>query len=108
MYRRKVSSKMPYSTTVSEKRPNIENNVQYYYQKGYANGYKRHKEHMDSEKNADVSYIYNVLIILLIFVILIVGIVLTYKAGAGSESNYKNDCLLRLTTIYEPGHCLDK
>jgi len=87
-----------------------ENNMhdnQYYYQKGYANGFKRYRESFDSQKNDEVTYIYTVLIIVVIFVLFIVFIVMTYGSHEGMRSNYKGDCLIDISTYYKPNDCLN-
>jgi hypothetical protein len=73
-----------------------ENNIhdnQYYYQKGYANGFKRYRESFDSQKDNELSYIYTVLTIIVIFIGMIGLIVMTYGSHEGMRSNYKDDCL---------------
>jgi hypothetical protein len=80
--------------------------IQSYYQKGYAHGYKRHKNHSDSQKAEDDEYIYNALIVISVFCILLVTIVFTYVKNAGGNSHYQGDCLLDLATSYQPRDCL--
>jgi len=78
-----------------------------YYQKGYADGYKRYKDYTDSQREEDSQYMYNVIIVIVIFCIFLIGIVLMYGKNAGINSKYEGDCLIDLATSYQPHHCLD-
>ena len=78
-----------------------------YYQKGYKDGYNRHKVHIDSQREEEISYMYNTMIVIIIFVVFIAIIVYTYGVNSGINSLYKGDCLLDIATTYQPHHCLD-
>lgn len=86
---------------------NIDRKMQLNYQRGYADGYRRHKQHLSAEIDHDILYMYNVVIVITIFIIFITIIILAYSPTAGIMSNYKNDCLLNIATTYQPKHCLD-
>lgn len=85
---------------------NSEHIIHSYYQKGYADGYKRHKDHSESQREEDYQYMYNVLIVIVIFGIFLVAIVYTYGKNAGINSHYQGDCLIDLATSYQPHDCL--
>lgn len=74
------------------------------YQRGYANGYKRHKQH---ETQKIYSYTSNVSIICLIFVLLILIALYLLGTKTGIDSNYKGNCLIDLTTVFRSEGCLD-
>lgn len=77
-----------------------------YYQKGYADGYKRHKDHSNSQREEDYEYMYNVLIVIIVFGIFMIAIVYAYSKNAGINSHYDGDCLLDIATSYQPRDCL--
>ena len=85
----------------------IDRKIQLNYQRGYADGYRRHKEHLSAQVDGEISYMYNVVVVIIIFVVFITIIILAYSPTAGIMSNYKNDCLLDIATTYLPKHCLD-
>ena len=80
--------------------------MQSYYQKGYAEGYKRHKNNADTRRKAEHEYMYNVLIVIFIFVIFIGGVICMYGKNAGINSRYEGDCLIDLATSYQSHDCL--
>ncbi len=80
--------------------------MQSYYQKGYAEGYKRHKNNADAQREAEHEYMYNVLIVIFVFVIFIVGVICMYGKNAGINSRYEGDCLIDLATSYQSRDCL--
>lgn len=76
------------------------------YQKGYADGYKRHKEHIEAQTEA--SYYINVAVIVLLFILLMIVTLYVVNTRSGVESHYKGDCLIDLVTTYKTEGCLDK
>ena len=87
---------------------NTENRIyQSYYQKGYADGYKRLKDNLETQKEQDSQYIYNVALLITIFLIFLFSVVYFYGNNIGIHTNYEGDCLIDLTTSYYPGNCLN-
>lgn len=52
-----------YSTTI---------NMVKLYQKGYVDGYRRHMNHREMQKSSELQYIYNILVFIIAFSILVV------------------------------------
>ena len=84
------------------------NNTQDQYQKGYADGYKRHKEHMKTLAQSGTSYYLNVAVIVVLFMILMIALIYIFNTRTGIKSHYKGDCLIDLVTTYTTDGCLDK
>lgn len=79
-----------------------------YYQKGYADGYKRYKNHIKNKQyDENQQYVYNVIIVVIIFSILLGIVVYSYGKDAGLHSQYEGDCLIDLATSYQAGNCLN-
>lgn len=76
------------------------------YQRGYANGYKRHNQLMQSRNENEYQYIWNVIFVITFFALFLVGILYTYSDDAGKYSHYEGDCLIDLATTYS-SKCLD-
>lgn len=74
----------------------------YNYQRGYADGYRRHHQHSNSIKNDD--YYYTVFIIIIIFVIFILVSIWFYGSQV-RESKFTGDCLLDFTSTYRTEGC---
>lgn len=76
------------------------------YQKGYADGYKRHNNHSLALREEDYQYMQNVLIVIIVFGIFLIAIVYTYSKNTGINSHYRDDCLIDLATSYQSRDCL--
>jgi hypothetical protein len=84
---------------------NSENRIyQSYYQKGYSDGYKRLKDNLETQKEQDIIYIYNVALLIVIFCIFLFSVY--FYGHTGIHSNYEGDCLIDLATSYQAGNCL--
>lgn len=81
---------------------------QRYYQKGYADGYKRYHNRTKTEQEK-TNYMYTVGLVLVIFVLFILIAAYMYNPHIMNPgSNYKDDCLLDLVTTYHTEGCLDR
>jgi hypothetical protein len=76
------------------------------YQRGYADGYKRHNQLTRSRSESEYQYVWNVVFVITIFVLFLIGILYTYNSDAGKYSHYEGDCLIDLATTYS-SKCLD-
>ena len=80
---------------------------QYFYQKGYTDGYKRSREHYEASSDNNYQYMRTVAFVLLVFVLFIV--IIGHVYGYDKILINKNkDCLLDLSSIYYTEGCLQK
>jgi hypothetical protein len=77
------------------------------YQKGYADGYKRHRVHILSQHEIEYNYFINVFFVFFCFIFFIIITVYVYNTKSGINSNYKGECLNNLATNYMAEGCLD-
>jgi hypothetical protein len=76
------------------------------YQKGYADGYRRHNQLTNNRTENESTQIWNVIFVITIFMLFLLGIFYTYNAELGKYSHYEGDCLIDLATTYS-SKCLD-
>lgn len=80
--------------------------LNHYYQRGYADGYRRYGQISQQKKDNNYQYLSNTFIVLLIFFLFLAAVAYIYTIR-NKASLYEGDCLLDITTSYMPGNCLD-
>jgi hypothetical protein len=74
-----------------------------YYKKGYADGYRR-REKIHTVNRNNNQYIFYVILIIASFIILVATLSYLYPTILG-RTNYKDNCLLDLTSTYSTYWC---
>lgn len=76
---------------------------QQYYQRGYVDGYKRRNQ-IDINIKRNSKYFQKIISIIMIFILLILIMIYVYPHKL-DYSNFKDNCLLNLTSTYNGNNC---
>lgn len=77
------------------------------YQRGYADGYRRHNQLAKIRHEIEHQQFWNIAFVIIVFLLFLMGILYTYGSDAGKNSHYEGDCLIDIATTYTSSHCLD-